>query len=156
MTTPVFPASLWRRLAALMYDGLLLCALLFVTAGVLSPLFIWLELPTDTVNGVLVPSRLVQQTLTFPLLCLLVWGFYTWFWTHGGQTLGMHTWRLRAVRSSGAPMGWRHSTLRMLAGVLTWMLLGLGYLPVLLGKPALHDWLSGTRVVVLPPKPKRR
>ena len=31
--------------------------------------------------------------------------YFVWFWTRGGQTLPMKTWRIRLVRDDGAPLG---------------------------------------------------
>jgi uncharacterized RDD family membrane protein YckC len=63
---------------------------------------------------------------------------------------GKRALRLRVVdaRDDGPPEAWR-STVRHLAGALSWLTLNLGHALALLPprRRALHDWLSGTRVV---------
>src|SRR5690606_16644447 len=83
-------APLWRRLAALVYDGLLVGALCFVTTGLAVSAFNHL-LPHLLVNhnGVGSPPGWFLHWLLLPLLMLEAWAFYAWFWLHGGQTLGM-------------------------------------------------------------------
>jgi uncharacterized RDD family membrane protein YckC len=77
--------------------------------------------------------------------------FFGWFWTHGGQTLGMRAWRLKLLDSSGNPVTWRQSLIRYGAAWLSLLALGLGYIWVWIDPQGLswHDRLSGTRLVVL-------
>src|SRR5690606_18182338 len=82
------PARLARRVAALVYDLMLLAAVLFM-----------LTLAVFVIRG----GRAVPPGTLWFQLCLaavVVW-FFTWFWVHGGQTLGMKAWRLRVVRTDG-------------------------------------------------------
>ena len=74
-----------RRLAAIVYDGILLCGVVLV-AGLPLPLIPeqfrhhwWIELFTQA------------------YLLLVVLLFFTWFWVHGGQTLGMRAARIAVV-----------------------------------------------------------
>ena len=52
--------------------------------------------------------------------------FFGGFWTHGGQTIGMRTWKLRVMRSDGARLDWYRALLRYLAMLIPWLLLLLG------------------------------
>lgn len=132
-------AGLWRRLAALIYDALLLFGLLFAATSVLLPF-------TD---GRAVASG---NPLYTAYLAGVVFLFYGWCWTHGGQTLGMQAWRLCARQRDGHVMSWSRAGLRFVCAILSWLPLGLGYLWVLIDRDRLtwHDRLSGTEVVVLP------
>lgn len=80
--------------------------------------------------------------------------FYGWFWVHGGQTLGLRTWRLRVVRHDSTPITWRHAALRFAGAILSWAALGLGFLWIYVDpqRRAWHGHLSGTRVVLEPRK----
>lgn len=136
------PAGLRRRLAAMIYDGLVLCGLLFaVTLAVL----------------VLRGGRAVApDTPWFTALLIVVMQlFFGWFWTHGGQTLGMRAWRLRIRSATGGPPGWRQAVIRFLAAWLSAVPLGLGFWWSLLDveRRTWHDRLSGT---VLVHEPRRR
>ncbi|RMG30484.1 MAG: RDD family protein [Gammaproteobacteria bacterium] len=129
-------ASLPRRLGALLYDGILLFGVLFAANLALLPFI-----------GVADPRR------PHPLLSLydlsVIYLFNAWFWTHGGQTLGMKTWKLVLVTEDGRPVGWARATLRFLAACLSFAALGLGWLwiPFDRDRLAWHDRLSRTRVV---------
>lgn len=149
------PASILRRLAATGYDLLLLAALWFLTTGILVPLYVACGLPTEDINGVVRPPVWFLQRVLLPILIVETWGFYAWFWRRGGQTLGMRAWRIRAHDPFGMALSLQQTVLRFLAGMLTWLTLGLGLLLVLLPPhQALHDRLSGTRTTVLP-KPEK-
>ncbi|MBL8521053.1 MAG: RDD family protein, partial [Betaproteobacteria bacterium] len=40
--------------------------------------------------------------------------YFVWFWTHGGQTLPMKTWKIRLESARGAGLGAGHALLRLL------------------------------------------
>ena len=87
-----------------------------------------------------------------PLALLATWAlFYLWFWTHGGQTLGMRAWRIRLLSAEGATVGLGRALLRLGAAAISTLPLGLGHLWLLLDRDRLawHDRLSGTRLVLL-------
>lgn len=138
------PAGLARRLAALLYDSLLLLALWFLTSALLLAASGGLLSQPDRPLWLLVLLRASLLLVTFL--------FWAGFWTHGGQTLGMRAWRLKLVDTDGGPVSWRQAVLRCLAALLSLVPLGLGYLWILLDpqRRAWHDRLSGTRIVVLP------
>lgn len=139
MTIVPVPAPLWRRLAAALYDGLLLLALWMVLALLEALVRQGLALPYD--------ARALRA-----LLFLSGLAFFGWFWTHGGQTLGMRAWRLQVRCHDGESLGWLTAALRYAAAWLAWLPLGLGvaWCVVDAQRRAWHDRLSGTEVVVLP------
>lgn len=145
------PAGLGRRLMALIYDLLLLAAIWFVTAGIWVWLYPLTGLPVEEVRGLTRADPAFLQAILFPLLLLETWGFYAWFWLHGGQTLGMRAWRLMSRDYRRRSMGLAQTLIRFLAGAMSWALLGAGYLLALLPpNQTLHDRLSGTETVVVP------
>jgi len=146
---PFLAAGLLRRLAALVYDGLLLLALLFLVTACFLPLtggtaITWERFPVLWLSHKLVVAAVIV-------------GFYGIFWTRRGETLGMTSWRLRVERLDGTLLTWRDTLVRIGAAVLSWMPLGLGWIWCLVDRDgrSWHDILSQTRVVVLP-KVKRR
>lgn len=134
------PPGLLRRLAAILYDWLLLIGTMIV--GSLP--MVWLLGGAPRTLGAQIAFRLFLAAIAF--------GFFSWFWTHGGQTLGMRAWRLRLVSSSGGPVSWRQAFLRFAGAILSLACLGLGYLWVMHDKErrAWHDRLSDTRLELLP------
>lgn len=142
-------AGLGRRLAAMLYDGFLVVAIWFLLGFVLQIIFG--STGNEMVDGE-VQTDPLRSSLLFMLMLLSAWGFYAWFWTRSGQTLGMIAWRIRTESSSGGLLSGRQSVVRWLLAWPALLLFGLGYL-WLYADPngdALHDRLSGTRVVLLP------
>ena len=66
-----------------------------------------------------------------------------------GRTFGMAFLGLRAVRADGGDLGGRHAVIRVLALPLSFLLLGFGFLLILLRRDrrALHDLIGGSAVV---------
>ncbi len=135
MSGAPLPAPLWRRLAALLYDSLLLLGLWFAAELVLTPLA-----HRAGVN----PGVGFHRAYLF----LLTFGFFGWFWTHGGQTLGLRAWRLQLRRSDGSGLDWPSAMRRFVLMIpLGVSLLWCWADPL---RRAWHDRLSGTRMVLLP------
>ncbi len=137
--------SLWRRLAAILYDSILVMAvLLMAMALVVVPL----DLIFGTENFDANELRYNPLYLAY-LFCVMV-GFHILFWMRGGQTLGMRAWRLRVLRDDGQALTFKDALLRYFAAILSWAALGLGFIWILLDKEGLawHDRISKTRLVL--------
>ena len=145
-----FPAAgLWRRLAALLYDGFLVVAIWMILGYFIQFLF-----GTDT-NQVVdgrVQTDPLQDTVLFLMMVTSSFTFYTWFWTRSGQTLGMIAWRLRTQQPNGELINMQQAVRRFLLAWPSFLLLGVGYFWLYLDAngDALHDRYSGTRVVLVP------
>ncbi len=129
MRTP----SLRRRLACAVYELLILAALVFIATMPFLALF------GDATQGW---SRHALQGWI-----LVVCGvYYVTFWTRGGQTLPMKTWRLRVVRPDGGAIDTKQAIQRYLFAVLGLAAFGLGFLWALVDRDRqfLHDRLAGT------------
>ena len=128
-------APLARRLMAILYDSLLVVALLF--AGTLPFIAIHEGQPVES------GDLLYQLTLL-----TIAWAFFAGFWSRSGRTLGMQSWRLRIEDSNGLKPGIVASTIRFFAAILSWLPLGLGFWWQIWDKDELswHDRLSGTRL----------
>lgn len=144
ITTSLPVAGLLRRLGALLYDSLLLLALLMTGTACFLPFTGGEAITFDEFPVLAVVHRLAVALLTI--------GFYGVFWTRRGQTLGMASWRLRVEREDGGLLDWRDTVRRLGAGVVSLLPLGLGWIWIIVDRDrrAWHDRLSATRVVVLP------
>ncbi len=165
--TPAISPPLWRRVASMLYEGVLLFGVV-VVVGLL--------------YGVATQQRHALQGATGlkVLLFVVLGAYFVWFWTHGGQTLAMKTWHLRLVRRDGGPVPVGRAVARYLA---SW----LWFLPALAGvalagvkgsgavatavaanaavililarlhpsRQYLHDLLCGTRLETWRPPPRR-
>jgi len=109
MTALTLPAPLWRRLIAAVYDGLLLLGIWMIVA--LADVIL-----RDQLLGL--PRHPPTQMAGFFLAGL---AFFGWFWTHGGQTLGMRAWRLRVRRHDGQPLRWPTAAVRYAVMLAVWM-----------------------------------
>ena len=118
------------------YESLILVAVLFIASFIFHLVF------RDTSSILFRPA--------FQFYLLLVAGVYfIWFWTHGGQTLPMQTWKLRLVSADGERVYLKQALARYLFAVIGILLLGCGILWALLDRDSLflHDRLAGTRIV---------
>lgn len=137
---PPRPASLSRRLAALFYDLVLLFGVLALAATLV--VIPYIEYVQPYFPGTSLWFR--------GYLLTVIVGFFVYFWTHGGQTLGMRAWRIRLVRDDGAALGTGDAVRRLAFAAVALAPAGLGLLWMLLdpARLALHDRLSRTRIIV--------
>jgi uncharacterized RDD family membrane protein YckC len=136
-------AGFGRRAAALLYDCLLLAALLMVFTG--AALFF-------THGAALLRESAGAWVYLYRVgLVGVIAGYYLLNWTRSGQTLGMRAWHLRAVTESGQPLPLKAAALRFVFGVIAWAPAALGVLWLYIDPEhlALHDRWSKTRVVHL-------
>lgn len=128
------PVGLWRRLAAMLYDGLLILAIWMLTL-----LLMVLANGGEAVFGAAVQS----------LLFLELVAFFAYFWRADGQTAGMRAWRLRLVSDDGGPISLNQAVLRLFGALGAFASLGAGYFWALLDRQrrTWPDLLSRSRIV---------
>ena len=97
--------ALVRRMAAFLYEGVLLFGVLFALNLVYFG-FSRQDNPTRTHAPLMV--------LSF----LLLGAYFIHFWTRGGQTLALKTWHLRVVTDRGGPLSPKRALARYLASWL--------------------------------------
>ena len=173
MTAPAVDAAaqpapgLRRRMAAFIYEGVLLFGVLMV-AGLIYGVVMQQRHALAGLHGL--------QAFVFLVLGL----YFTWFWSHGGQTIAMKTWHVRLLTRDGLPVSMGRAWLRYalswlwflpallaawLAGLhstatIGWALLAWVVVYALLTRFSrqrqfLHDLLAGTRLVYTPSPPRR-
>ncbi|MDH5499572.1 MAG: RDD family protein [Gammaproteobacteria bacterium] len=135
--------NLNRRIAAMLYDALLVLALLFIAT-----------LPFIALRGG-EPVEPNENLIYRLVLSLVIYGFFVGFWTRSGRTLGMQSWRLQLESMDGQRPTLAATTVRFFAAILSWLPLGLGFLWQLWDKDRLtwHDRISKTRIVYYPKNP---
>ncbi len=143
-------AGLLRRLAAIVYDALVVCALwMFAMALALLAVSLLAKAGLISLQGYQDEAEYIQKhALWFQLYSLGCIGwFYLYFWVKAGQTLGMRAWRLLLLSQDGRPVNLTQALLRLvtalggLGNFWLWLRFGKGL--------ALQDQLAGTIVVVL-------
>lgn len=158
--------SLKRRMAAFVYEGVVLFGVVFGTAF----LFGTLTQQRHALHG----QHALQAVLFVVLGC-----YFGWFWTRGGQTVAMKAWHIRLLDMHGQPLTWPRALVRY---CLSWLwfapallsvwLIGAGSSGAIFGvllagvvayalltrlhptRQFLHDVLSGTQL--LTQKPSKR
>ena len=93
----------------------------------------------------------VEMTGILSVVAYAIWLFiyYTYPWAMSGKTVGMAVLGIRVVTAEGAPIGAKAAAKRTLALPLSFLTLGIGFLPILFGRErrAMHDYIAATAVV---------
>ena len=146
------PPGLFRRLASITYDSMLVMGLI-VLAITLVVILLGFFLGWDGIDT----AALRHNPFYIAYLCLVPALFFIGFWSLAGETLGMRVWRMRIVRMNGGRPTLGEATIRYLAAILSWAAFGLGFLWILFDRErmAWHDRLSGTRLVLVPKRAVR-
>ena len=105
MNSALVTPGLARRLAAFVYEGMLMFALIMVTGLLFSSL---------TQQRHALQGRHGLQAFLFVVMAI----YFSWFWSRGGQTVAMKAWRIRLVMADGEPVPQRRALLRYL---LAWL-----------------------------------
>jgi len=144
-----FPrAGFLRRIGAILYDILLLAAVIMVaTAIALLAVALIAATPFYSIPAEADHASVLNGNPWYFLwmVSVILW-FYVWFWVRGGQTLGMRTWRMRIQNSDGTPITPKQGFIRCFFSFL-----GLGNFLVIVRKDnlALQDLIAGCEVVIL-------
>ena len=132
-------ATLRRRLASMLYDGMLMVAVLIVT-------FLVPQTGYSMSVGHTAPGWAY-----FANIFLVLGGYFVWCWRRGGQTLAMKTWHLKledAIHGGQIPVG--RAWLRYSLCWPSLLFFGVGLFWVYFDSDGqfLHDRLAGTRVAI--------
>lgn len=139
LQTNIETPSRIRRILCMIYDGLLLFAVLFVAGFA----FIYL---TDFPNQ---PG--LRPLLQIFLLALMA-GYFCWFWCKSGQTLAMKTWRIKLQNRNGVLLSPTQALMRFALALVGVAMGGLTIVWALFDREQqfLHDRLTGNRLVSVP------
>ena len=134
-------AGLFKRLATIIYDGLIVVAILFLSSAIaMAVVGAILGAEAITERQVLISNPVYSAWL---VLCWF--SYYAWCWRKGGQTLGMKAWRLKLITTDNNKITYSNALLRFFSS-----LLGLAHFWVLLpGKRGWQDIISQTNIIVL-------
>ena len=127
----------FRYLAIIIYDSFLLLALLFLATAIILPFN----------QG----EAFTASQYFFPVYLLTIsFLFYGWFWTHGGQTLGMRAWKTRVLTFNKQPISWKQALQRFFMAFISWLFCGLGFLWKCFDKKkhTWHDHFSKTALFI--------
>ena len=125
-------ASLFKQLAAMVYDSLLILAILFIAVGI-----------TILFNQ----GVAIDPPLVYIFFVIVIFVFYGWFWNKSGQTLGMRAWKIQIVSEIGGYPSWPVTFLRLVFAMFSIVCLGMGYWWRIFEPYTWHDRLSQTKVI---------
>ena len=132
-------AGFLKRILALVYDSLLIAAIVLV-----------LSLLLVLVNGGYPESGSFVSFIQFFILGFPGPIFYSYFWIgNKGQTTGMQAWKIKLVTTDETELNINKTMLRCLISTISFACLGLGYLWILYHKDDLSwsDILTKTKVI---------
>ena len=133
--------SLFKRIACMLYESILVFAILFV-AGV-----VYRALMGD-------PHSDFEQHLFFMYSWLIIGVYFVYCWVKSGQTLAMQTWRIKLLGLDGNPLSLGQAVRRYVIASFSLMFFGLGFLWAIFDREGLylHDRFTGSRLFELPKK----
>ena len=139
--------SLLRRLAALLYDILLVVPLVMLSVALFMGARTLLLGPPAENTVVQLDANLVRL-VAFATVAT----FFCGFWLKSGQTLGMQAWRIKLVSTDGGQPSAGQEILRCFGALVSAAAFGLGYLWCLVDRNDRywHDYLSRTRLIMVP------
>ena len=139
--SPPVAAGLLRRFMAIFYDLLLLIALLFIAS----------TLAFAANRGEAIDSSHPYHALYVACLMSICFLYFAWFWVHGGQTLGMKTWKIKLKNKTRENISWKQALIRFSVAIISWSCLGIGYLWSIIDKEhrTWHDLASRSHLLDL-------
>lgn len=129
-------APFLARIAAMVYESLLVAAVLFVASFIIIP-----------VVGEMTAAW--QRHLFQFYITGVLFAYFTAFWLRSGQTLAMKTWRIRLINRDGGPITLKQALVRFFVALFGLLLAGIGFWWALIDRDRqfLHDRVAGTRLV---------
>jgi uncharacterized RDD family membrane protein YckC len=120
------------RLVAYLIDGILLS----IVNGILGAVFAMTGSDTLVMLGSL---------LTF----IISIGYFVYFWTSSGQTIGHSIMKIKVVSTDGSTLTMGKAFMRYIGYIISGLVVGLGFLWVLFDadKQGWHDKIAGTYVI---------
>lgn len=121
----------------MLYESLLLL-------GVLALTFMLPHLLLGMSFGIALPGWLLLAHVV-----AVLGAYFLWYWSHGGQTLAMQTWKLQLASVSGESPTINRLLLRYVLAWPSLLWFGVGLFWALLDRDHqfLHDRLAGTRLI---------
>ncbi|WP_296753562.1 RDD family protein [Thiobacillus sp.] len=135
------PAPFLVRIAAMIYESLLVVAVVFVASFIIIPVVGEMHAPW-------------QRHLFQAYIAGILFAYFSAFWLRSGQTLAMKTWRIRLVSRNGDRLRFKQAVLRFVLAFFGLLLAGSGFWWALIDRDGLflHDRIAGTRLVRVPRK----
>ena len=90
--------SIWRRIASLLYDIVLIVALVII-----------MYMPLLSFN---IEENFILKITAQIYVYLIIQYFFVWFWVNSNGTLGMKSWRVKISDTNGNKITYKKAILR--------------------------------------------
>ena len=140
-------APFLKRLGAYFFDVIALAAVLIMAIIIaLGVVLVASKMGTIDLSAYRDATDYLSKSSIFIVyLTFIITGFFSYFWTKSGQTIGMKAWGLRVQNSDGSNISMMQSFIRLATSAF-----GLGnFLALLQNKNAFQDLWAECEVVVL-------
>tara|TARA_B100001027_G_scaffold169557_1_gene121149 strand:- start:414 stop:815 length:402 start_codon:yes stop_codon:yes gene_type:complete len=129
--------SIWRRLASILYDFLLVLAVLII-----------MSIPFFSFD--LQENNLLKITIQIYYYFITQY-FFVWFWVHNQGTLGMKTWKIKIICNNNNRLSYKQAIIRFNVAIFSLLFFGLGFLISFFrkDKKCFHDIISKTALIKL-------
>ncbi|MDP0562954.1 MAG: RDD family protein [Candidatus Endonucleobacter sp. (ex Gigantidas childressi)] len=147
---PPTPAPLWRRLASMVYDSLLVTAIMvvvgFINLGIQITIYGADQLRKMTDHGYTLDNHIF-----YLMVILVIFAFFGMCWRKKGQTPGMLAWRIYIINDNQQPITIAQTLIRCLVAIpaIIFGLLGVIWMKIDPEQKSWQDKISGTRTVLL-------
>lgn len=130
-------AGILRRLGAILYDALIVVALLMLATALLIPF-----MQHDAIS----PHNLLYKVY----LLVIAFAYFALSWLKASQTIGMRAWRMKIVSETDEKIEFEQALLRFCYAIPAFLCFGAGFLWMLFDKRkrCWHDSWSKTRLVL--------
>ncbi len=151
--TALPPAGFFRRIGALIYDSLIVVAILMMAGGIVIAILEALVAigvmsygQYQDASGLLTTHPIWSPAYTIYLAFAWIY-FFVYFWTKAGQTLGMRAWKMVIRNTDGSKITVTQAVIRLATSGF-----GLGNFTVPFDpqKRSFQDMWAKTEMVVLP------
>ena len=102
--------AVWRRIASLLYDTVLIIALVII---------MYMPLLSFNIEGNIV-LKITAQLYVY----LIIQYFFVWFWVNGNGTLGMKSWKVKILDTSGNKITYKKAIIRFNASLIYFLISG--------------------------------
>ena len=102
--------SIWRRIASLLYDIVLIVALVII-----------MYMPLLSFN---IEENFILKITAQIYIYLIIQYFFVWFWVNSNGTLGMKSWRVKISDTNGNKITYKKAILRFNVSLIYFLIIG--------------------------------
>tara|TARA_Y100000389_G_scaffold71089_1_gene67828 strand:+ start:3898 stop:4362 length:465 start_codon:yes stop_codon:yes gene_type:complete len=102
--------SIWRRIASLLYDIVLIVALVII-----------MYMPLLSFN---IEENFILKITAQIYVYLIIQYFFVWFWVNSNGTLGMKSWRVKISDTNGNKITYKKAILRFNVSLIYFLIIG--------------------------------